>query len=205
MGQELTWRDLLHRLQADAMSSSPASLPPARRDESSWTEAWTRTRGLARIISLQLGLSSADAEDLTQGVMLDLQTTDLIERLDLSSSPAAYLFSTLRNRGLDLVKRRNREQPVLSAPVTVEAPPVLADAPDENEVAAAALHKELRRLPKEDLQLLRLRFWQGLSIAEIARRRSEPYSRVAVRLFRLVRRLEPRLASAGSRRGRSSR
>ena len=163
-------------------------------------EAWTKTRRLARIVALQLELSPADAEDLAQGVMLDLQTTDLMHRLTLSASPAAYMYSTLRNRGLDLVRKRAKE--ISLAPEPVPADSAEPTNPADESAAIAALRKELRRLPKEDLRLLRARFWAGLSIAEIARRRGEPYSRVAVRLFRLGRRLARRIAEGGSHRGR---
>jgi RNA polymerase sigma-70 factor (ECF subfamily) len=195
VGQGLSWRALLGRLQADS-ASALTSQPFAARDESSWHEAWTKVRWLAHIVSLQLGLSPADEEDLTQSIMLDLQGTDFLHRLNHSSAPAAYLFSTLRNRALDLIRKTNRERSLELLPDIPQDP---ADLPDEREEAkAAALQRELRELPKGDLQLLQLRFWKGLSITEIARRRREPYSRIAVRLFRLRKRLAARLADNGT-------
>lgn len=122
--------------------------------------------------------------------MLDFQTTDLLRRLEQSVAPAAYLFSCLRNRARDLVKRKDREAALLE-----EAAPDLVAASFDGEAAGrsesslAALNEALRRLSREDLELIKLRFWKGLSIRSIAQRRSEPYSRVAVRLFRLRRRL----------------
>jgi RNA polymerase sigma factor (sigma-70 family) len=130
--------------------------------------------------------------------MLDFQTTDLLYHLRHSSVPASYLFATIRNKTVDLIRSRTRDGS-LSAEMVLQELQVSADLPQEKEVRA--LQKELRRLSKDDRQLLRMRFWKNLSIAEIARRRGEPYSRVAVRLFRLGKRLAMRLAEAGDPRG----
>ena len=149
----------------------------------------------AQVVSLQLGLSSADAEDLAQNVMLDLQTSKLLDRLGDSSSPRSYLQVVLRNRARDLVRKKQREQDLARERW---AGPVVEERLEHDIYQAEALRTELRQLSVEDWDLVKLRFWEGLTIAEIAKRREEPYSRVAVRLFRLGKRLADRLGGGRS-------
>jgi RNA polymerase sigma factor (sigma-70 family) len=197
--RHLTWHELVRRLQADATAPDFGKYPP-ERDESVWQEVRARVGRLARLAGLHLQLSQSDADDLAQGVMLDFQTTDLLRRLEESVTPAAYLFSCLRNRARDLVKRKDREVALLGAAAQeLVAESLDGDAAGGNESGLAALNEALRRLSREDLELIKLRFWKGLSIRSIAQRRSEPYSRVAVRLFRLRRRLAASLGKAGGK------
>lgn len=194
--QDLSWRDLVERLQSDvAPDSSELSRP---RDETAWGEARERVRRLAKLASVYLQLSLADSEDLCQGIMLDFQTTDLLRRLQGSASPAGYLLSTLRNRGRDLARYRGREHPLASEPRA----PLIAEgwqASDHQESQYAALEAALRSLSDQDRELIVMRFWKGMPVGRIAEQLHEPYSRVAVRLFRIRKRLADNLGESGGR------
>ena len=54
--------------------------------------------------------------------------------------------------------------------------------------------RALRALSPSERRLLKMRFWDNLTVAQIADVLGEPYSRVAVRLFRLIQRLKNGLA-----------
>jgi DNA-directed RNA polymerase specialized sigma24 family protein len=55
------------------------------------------------------------------------------------------------------------------------------------------LREALTFLRPEDLVLLRLRFWRGLSIQQIAGKNNLTYSATAVRLFRILKNLREKL------------
>jgi RNA polymerase sigma factor (sigma-70 family) len=187
--QGLNWPQLVRRLQLDvAARTRDAS---ASRDENAWQQIATHTLKVARIVARQVGLD--DHQELAQDVLLRLQSPDVLRRMLAAGAPEGYLFVIVRNRASDIRKRLSLEASRirgLDESRTVEAP---ADTTER----MVSLRQELARLTPDDRELLRLRFWQGMAITEIARRRNEPYSRVAVRLFRLTRRLRHLLAEDG--------
>jgi RNA polymerase sigma factor (sigma-70 family) len=65
----------------------------------------------------------------------------------------------------------------------------LPETPTTPSEEVAALTELIARLEPEDRRLLQLRFWDGLTIGEIAAELGEKYSTISVRLFRLIRRL----------------
>ncbi len=180
--ESLAWHQLIARVKADLAAGAP------HRDEEAWRELAVRIQRLARLASLSSESSVASAEDLAQELLVEIQTTRLIDQLAASHSPTAYLMTKLRNRGLDLVRKRLRSESALARFPRPLQPDDEGTDEDRDDLYEA-LGARLRKLQREERELLRQRFWQGLSIREIADHRQEPYSRVAVRLFRLIRRL----------------
>jgi RNA polymerase sigma-70 factor (ECF subfamily) len=111
-----------------------------------------------------------------------------------SRSPEGYAFMMIRNAGIDLERRRSREpvEPLDPGNNTADTAPNQDDVLEER-VRSEELHGILAELADSEQLLLRLRFWDNLSIAEIAARLDVPYSTVAVRMFRLLRRLRSRM------------
>jgi RNA polymerase sigma factor (sigma-70 family) len=142
-------------------------------------------------------------EDVVQAVLLKLQSPHVLEQIRLAEFKMGYMIVMIRNTAHDLARRRIVERDALQrlGQHFVEAlePPTPEEPNREDRLA-----EQLSRLSSEDRELLTFRFWSGLRIGEIAARRKESYSAVAVRLFRLLRRLEERLRQSETSGGAGS-
>ena len=179
------WAELISRLELEVLQRT--SVPPTReRVNNPWAEMRVRLHNVARAL-----VPPADAEDVVQTVLLHLQIPETFRRLKASRSPRGYAAVMVRNAIVDLARRRSRslrEEHKWAEVGIVE--------PDEELYAlrrSATVAEMLEELAESERELLRLRFWEGVSMAEIARRLDLPYSTVAVRMFRLLRRLRERL------------
>lgn len=177
--------ELVERLLADVQNRSGRSTP----DSPDWAELHGRLEAIARLF-----VETEDIDDVVQIVALKLLDPTTLKRLGTVRSPKGYAVMMIRNAAVDLGRRRARE------PVRLPAGSFdLQDAapgPEqilEMEARREDLEKLLERLSDSELLLLRLRFWQNLSFSEIAARLEMPYSTVAVRMFRLLRRLRSQL------------
>ena len=140
---------------------------------------------------VRLGLAPVTAEDVTQDVMETIWRKAHL--YDPSKSGAAtWILQIARNRRVD-VKRRNRE--FSFAAEDFHAIPDPAEGSDDS--LAAAEHEDYVRaaldaLPREQVTLVRLAFFEGLSHSTIARRLGLPLGTVKSRLrlaFGCLRRL----------------
>jgi RNA polymerase sigma factor (sigma-70 family) len=179
------WSRLIARLERESEERRWAHVLGSRQDNP-WVEARLRLYEIARTM-----FPPAEVEDVVQNVLVRLQSRSVLRRLKASRSPRAYVTVMMRNSLIDAVRRAKRRG--------VEVPRVLEygvfDPQDEvGELARAARIRDLvAGLNTEDIELLRLRFWEDMSMAEMARRLDVPYSTVAVRMFRLLRRLRDQL------------
>ena len=130
--------------------------------------------------------ASAQIDDLVQETLLKLQSIQTLQRVKIAGSAAGYVAVMLRNAATDLVRRRQRGQDfeiALSEELVwqnvAEPVPLFPER-------AAHLPEALRWLSPEERNLLRMRFWRGLTIAEIAAVSNTTYSATAVRLFRIL-------------------
>lgn len=130
---------------------------------------------------IRLGSDTATAEELTQEVMVTLwRKAALFDRS--KSSTATWLFRIARNRRIDL-KRRDR-----SALIDVEDPalqPPPSEAPDASIASRqrdGLVRQALDALPSEQVALVELSFFKGLSHSEIAEETGLPLGTVKSRL-----------------------
>jgi RNA polymerase sigma factor (sigma-70 family) len=188
------WDALLTRLQAD-LSARARGLKDATSDDS-WAMLRLEVQRIARLLA-----APEDREDVVQAVLLKLQSPVVLSRLQAARSPAGYLVVMVKHQAIDAIRRGAPFPVVPGVPVEIFAPGASLDAPLIAE-REGRLARAVQALPDADRLLLRLRFWQGLSIREIADRLGMPYSTVAVRLFRIVRKLRAKLGIApGAERG----
>ena len=140
----------------------------------------------------------AAAEDVQQEVFLE------VWRRGASYDPARASLSTwimviARSRAIDALRKRVREPRDPAATLAVieqiEDP---SETPDEllERWRVAGL---LRRLPREESQLLRLRFYDGLSQTEIAERTGIPLGTVKMRMVQGLNRLRDMIEQEGGR------
>ncbi len=145
---------------------------------------------------LRLRLDPGVADELTQDVMTTLwQKADLFDRT--KSSVGTWLFRIARNRRIDLL-RRDREDTVPNArshdtPDPSPAPDDSLDMSQREERIRAAL----RLLPHEQLDLVRLAFFEGLSHGDIAAQTGLPLGTVKSRLRLAFTRLRRALEQEG--------
>jgi RNA polymerase sigma factor (sigma-70 family) len=188
MSEPSDWAHLLVLLDAEVRSRSASHL--VLDQDEIWLEVSRRVRGIAeRILS---ELPREDLEDVIQAVLLKLQSLHVIEQVRAARFPMGYVMVMIRNTAHDLARQQVTERDALQRLGKHFVESFVSQALEEP-APEDRLSMELFRLSDEEREILRLRFWEGLKIGEIAARRGGSYSAVAVRLFRLLRRLEDRL------------
>lgn len=136
-----------------------------------------------RIKAYLMRLNAPDslAEELTQEVMLAVwRKADTFDRSQASAS--TWIFRIARNRRIDAARRAAKpaldgEDPALRPP-DVEMPDDAAHASGRE----AVVRQALTTLPEEQVALLRLAFFDGLSHRDIADRIGAPLGTVKSRL-----------------------
>jgi RNA polymerase sigma factor (sigma-70 family) len=142
---------------------------------------------------LRLGTDATTAEEITQEVMVTLwRKAALFD--PKKSSATTWLYRIARNRRIDL-KRRDRldfldtQDPVLEPADDTDLDRQVDQGQREEAVRAA-----LKSLPEEQLFLVRLAFFDGLSHSQISERTGLPLgtvkSRIRLGFTRLRRALE---------------
>ncbi|WP_421784450.1 sigma-70 family RNA polymerase sigma factor [Hyphobacterium sp.] len=115
----------------------------------------------------RLATDDAAAEELAQEVLLTVwRKAGQFDPRQASAS--TWIFRIARNRRIDMARRANKpdldaDEPMLQ-PVETEAPDSAAHARDRE----ARVHEALKLLPDDQVRLLRLAFFDGLSHSEIA-------------------------------------
>lgn len=164
-----------------------------QRDRTAFTALFDYFAPRLNSFLLRQGCEPALAEEIVQDTLTVLWRK--AELFDASkSSLSTWLFRIARNRRIDL-SRRDRsdrldpEDPILQPPAQT-GPDLLLDAQRRDE----ALRLALQDLPEEQLALVRLAFFDGLSHAEVAARTGLPLgtvkSRIRLAFTRLRRALE---------------
>ena len=181
------WQKLMLQLPQLISGQGPGSRGAPSSDEQ-WRIARELLYGVARQVA-----DPADADDVVQSILLRLQQPATLRRFLASRSPKGYATVMVRNAAIDAMRRKRRWVPVSEDLIWIEDSPeaVLQEVERQSAIRAA-----LRQLSDSDRELLRMRFWSEMSIADIARKLNEPYSTVAVRMFRLLARLRVQLPQA---------
>lgn len=192
MMEKLSWDELLARLEAD-VARRQASEGETPSDDEAWEEVHRRIRRYTQILlRSRRGLDPSGVEDIAQGVLLKLQTPDGLRRVQAAGNPAGYLAVIIRNAANDVARSLRIEREAvaqLGLEVIQAIGPSFTGVADRTE----ALAKEIQQLSHDERELLRLRFWKDMSLAEIAAEFGVSYSAIAVRMFRLLRHLRERL------------
>ena len=142
---------------------------------------------------MRAGAPPGAAEDFAQDAMLTVwRKADLFD--PQRASAATWIFTIARNRRLDALRRESRPLPLPEIALEPEGPERPDDLLSEAQ-EAARLRAAMTGLPPEQLELLRLAFFQGEAHSEIARRLDLPLgtvkSRIRKAMIRLRTALEP--------------
>lgn len=152
-----------------------------RQDRQAYAELFSYYAPRVKSYLIRLGADNAHAEEIAQDVMVTVwRKAQLFDREQASVS--TWIFRIARNRRIDLFRRAKRPdldpEETLILPSGVEAPDARVEALEtESRVRAA-----MKDLPEEQLNLLRLAFYDGLSHREIADKLDVPLGTVKSRI-----------------------
>jgi RNA polymerase sigma-70 factor (ECF subfamily) len=130
---------------------------------------------------MRLGSDNAQAEEIAQDVMVNVwRKAGLFDRSQASVS--TWIFRIARNRRIDVFRRAKRpdldpEEPLV-LPSGVESP----EEHVESLETEARVREALKVLPPEQVSLLKLAFYEGLSHREIAEKLDVPLGTVKSRI-----------------------
>jgi RNA polymerase sigma factor (sigma-70 family) len=147
---------------------------------------------------MRLGADGATAEELTQEAMVTLwHKAALFDRS--KSSVATWLYRVARNRRIDALRRDRSDRFDANEPMLMPAA-----EPDMDDVVSLAKREQTVRaaladLPEEQLSLVRLAFFDGLSHSEIAGKLHLPLGTVKSRIRLAFTRLRRTLEANGIR------
>ena len=169
-----------------------------RRDREAFTILFDYYAPRVNAFLLRMGAERGVAEEVTQEAMVVLwRKANLFD--PAKSSLSTWLYRIARNRRIDRI-RRERLDFRDPADFTI-------DAPDETQPTAEVrldtqtrediLRKSLESLPPEQIVLVRLAFYEGLSHSQIAERAALPLGTVKSRLRLAFTRLRRALEKAG--------
>ena len=166
------------------------------------SDAWVTIADIVRRIASQVRYASlpsavVDTDDVAASMLVRLQSAPLRQRIIAARSPVAYLRGMARFVLIDHLRKIEATVPLETHTpnIAVPDPAAMAELFGRMDVAAERLRSALAALPPSEQMLVRQRFWEGMSVADIARGLGEPYSRVAVRMFRVTRKLRRALES----------
>jgi len=153
----------------------------ARADKAAFAQLFSYFGPRAKAYLMRLGLNAAQAEELTQDVMVTVwRKAASYDRRQASVS--TWIFRIARNRRIDLFRREQRanldaHDPGL-IPLAQIAPDLAAEAADME----THLRTALEQLPVEQRDLIRAAFYEDLSHSQIAERTGIPLGTVKSRL-----------------------
>jgi RNA polymerase sigma-70 factor, ECF subfamily len=153
----------------------------SRQDRSAYAELFSYYAPRLKSYLMRLGADSSLAEEITQDVMVTVwRKAGLFDRRQASVS--TWIFRIARNRRIDLFRRSKKpdldpEEPMI-LPSGVEQP----DRQLEARETEAQVRAAMKDLPVEQLEMLKLAFYEGLSHREIAEKLDLPLGTVKSRI-----------------------
>lgn len=162
------------------------------RDRAAYSEIFAYYAPRVKSYLMRLGADASLAEEITQDVMVTVwRKAGLFDRHQASVS--TWIFRIARNRRIDVFRRTRKpdldpDEPMI-LPAGVEAPEARLEAKDTETVVRAALQD----LPPEQLHMLQLAFYEGLSHRDIAQRLDLPLGTVKSRIRLAFMKMKTRL------------
>lgn len=151
------------------------------RDKQAFAELFRRFAGRVKGFMMRGGLAAEHAEEIAQEVMVSIWRK--ADTFDAGRARAVtWIYTIARNRRIDLIRRQSRPEADPNDPSFAPDP-----EPDTAQQFAAAerdaqVRAALESLNPEQLQVIELAFFGGLSHAEIAEKLQTPLGTVKSRL-----------------------
>ncbi len=166
------------------------------RDKDAFAQLFTFFAPRVKAYLLRLGAHDSQAEELAQDVMVTVwRKANLFDRRQASAS--TWIFRIARNRRIDVLRRQSKPDldpydPSLLPPSETAPDEALSASEQEARVRAAITH-----LPPEQLELLHMAFFEGLSHRDIAEKSGVPLGTVKSRLRLAFAKLRGKLEDEG--------
>ncbi len=152
----------------------------ATRDRDAFARLFEHFAPRLKAYLMRAGAPPGAAEDFAQDAMLTVwRKADLFD--PRRASAATWIFTIARNRRLDALRKESRPLPAPEMSLAPEEPE-WPDAQLSEAEEAARLTAAMSQLPPEQLDLLRLAFFQGDAHSEIARKLNLPLGTVKSRI-----------------------
>lgn len=165
------------------------------RSREAFTELFRRYAGRVKAFLLRSGLAHVEAEEGAQEVMVTLWRR--AETFDAErASAATWIFVIARNKRVDMLRRARRPEPDPDDPLFRPAEEGGLEAALSGRERDARVRAALTLLTEDQLAVVRLAFFTGLSHAEIAERLETPLGTVKSRLRLSFQRLRGELGDA---------
>jgi RNA polymerase sigma-70 factor (ECF subfamily) len=163
-----------------------------KQDRTAFAELFSYYAPRVKSYLMRLGADGAAAEEITQDVMVTVwRKATLFDRAQASVS--TWIFRIARNRRIDVFRRTKRPEldpeETMILPAAIEAPGDRIEAMETE----ARVREAMRDLPEEQLLLLRLAFYEGLSHREIADKLDVPLGTVKSRIRLAFAKMKSRL------------
>ncbi|MBI1340737.1 sigma-70 family RNA polymerase sigma factor [bacterium] len=153
----------------------------ASRDRSAYAELFSYYAPRVKSYLMRLGADAALAEEIAQDAMVTVwRKADLFDRRQASVS--TWIFRIARNRRIDVFRRSRKPDLDPDEPMVL---PAAAEAPEarvEAKETEARVREAMKGLPQEQLDMLNLAFYEGLSHREIAEKLDLPLGTVKSRI-----------------------
>lgn len=159
----------------------------ATRDRDAFARLFEHFAPRLKAYLMRAGAPPGAAEDFAQDAMLTVwRKADLFD--PRRASAATWIFTIARNRRLDALRRESRPLPLPEMSLAPEEPEQ-PDAQVSGAEEAARLNAAMTDLSPEQLEVLRLAFFQGDAHSEIARKLNLPLGTVKSRIRKAMMKL----------------
>lgn len=146
---------------------------------------------------LRLGAPAEQAEDMAQESLVTAWRR--AASFDpAQASVATWLFTIVRNKWIDQIRRERRPELDPADPALVPDSPAQPDAPLHAVQDATRLRAALQTLPEDQIHLLRLAFFADLSHRDIAEKEQLPLGTVKSRIRLALAKLKAQLDGENS-------
>ena len=147
----------------------------SRDTEQDWNEWLGEHAGRFLLFARQQTRCGQDAEDVLQEALVETW------KRAGGRPDNALVFATIHRRAIDLARRTARRT---TRERESESPDLFSGPPDDGEMTAL-MEREIQRLPDAQREVLILKFWGGLTFAQVAEALDIPQGTAASR-YRLA-------------------
>ena len=164
----------------DSMQDRLIEAVAMRRDRDAFARLFDHFAPRLKAYLMKAGATAGAAEDFAQDAMLTVwRKAELFDRT--KAHAATWIFTIARNRRLDVLRQDARRLPLPEIDLAQDEP----EQPDTVVLAAenaARLKAAMARLSPDQIEVLRLAFFQDNAHSEIARRLELPLGTVKSRI-----------------------